>query len=100
MAVALAAAALAVVASTGGRASTDVRRVQPRTERQAAKTQAIPLRTIPAVVRGERPGARRFDGKTLLVKFKPGVSAPERDAALARTRSGSDVLRTSPTPSE
>ena len=79
MGLALAVAALAIVPGAGQSAA----RGGPWKERAATKTQTLSLRRLPAAVRAHPLRARRFDRKTLLVKFKAGVSVSERKAALA-----------------
>jgi subtilisin family serine protease len=54
-------------------------------QRTAAKTETASLRRLPAPVRAHPQRARRFDRKTLLVKFTERVSASQRKATLAQT---------------
>src|SRR5919204_1909578 len=88
--VALALAGLALVLTAGGGTSAGGQ-VRPRARHPAVSTQTQSLHRVPAPVRAHPERARRFDPKTLLVKFKKGVSASQRSAALAQ--SGATVRR-------
>ena len=80
--VGLVAAGLVVLLSTGG-TNRGEQRTEPIVRLTAATAQTVDLRQAPAPVRTHPQRARRFERKTLLVKFKQGVSPGQRQAALA-----------------